>query len=183
MGLAVQTFDVYVDIDPGSGAGARGMIDGRNAALVSGNGWERALTVEGWESALFTATSDEDMDETQPTMKILVFGDKGRVVVRMARELFPDGDPSTWGYAVGVMSQEGFPSAGVRRIRDVEPSAQQWRIGGGDGSLNGTRILDLIWPEAAEQESMLTSTTPISSGDPNSLVPDDYAQVDVLVVP
>jgi hypothetical protein len=183
VGLSVQTVDVYIDIDPGSGTGARGMIDGRNAALSSGNGWERALTVEGWESALFTATNDDDMDETQPTMKILVFGDKGRVVVRMARELFPEGDPSTWGYVVGVMSQEGFPSAGVRRIRDVETSAQQWRIGGGDGSLNGTRILDLLWPSEGEQELMLTAATPIISGDPNEFVPDDFAQVELVLSP
>jgi hypothetical protein len=72
VGLSVQTFDVYVDIDPGSGTGARRMIDCRNAALASGNGWERALTVDGWGSALITATSESDMDETQPTMKIRV---------------------------------------------------------------------------------------------------------------
>jgi hypothetical protein len=183
VGLSVQTFDVYVDIDPGSGTGARTMLDGRNAAVVASDGWERALTVEGWESALFTATDDDDIDETQPTMKILVFGDRGRVVVRMARELFPVGDPSTWGYAVAVMSQEGFPSSGVRRIRDVEMSAQQWRIGGGDGSLNGTRILDLLWPAEGEQELMLTPAVPITSGDPNEFLPDDFGQTKVLNLP
>jgi len=177
VGLSVQTLDLYVDVDPGAGTGARMMIDGRNAALASDHGWERALTVEGWESALFVAESDDDVDETQPTMKILVFGDKGRVVVRMARALLPEGDPSEWGYAVVVMSQEGFPSSGVRRIRDVEASSQQWRIGGGDGSLNGTRILDLLWPVEGEQEMMLSPETPIASGDPNELMPDDFGQV------
>lgn len=49
-------------------------------------------------------------------------------------------------------------------------------------SIPGRGILDLIWPEAGEQEPMLTSPTTISSGDPNSFVPDDYAQVDVLVL-
>jgi alpha-amylase/alpha-mannosidase (GH57 family) len=166
VGLSVQTFDVYIDVDPGSATGARRMIDGRNTALVPEDGWERALTVEGWESAL-----------------VLVFGDKGRVVVRMVRELFPAGDPSTWGYAVAVMSQEGFPSSGVRRIRDVEMSAQQWRIGGGDGSLNGTRILDLLWPAEGEQELMLTPAVPITSGDPNEFLPDDFGQTKVLILP
>ena len=176
-GLSIQTFDVYVDVDPGAATGARQMIDGRNAALDASHGWERALTVEGWEPALFVATGEDDVNETQPTLTTLVFGDQGRVVVRMARDLFPDGDPATWAYAVAVMSQEGFPSAGVRRIRDVTPSAQQYRIGGGDASINGTRILDLVWPEEGVQEQMLTPTQSIASGNLDDLTPDDFGQV------
>ena len=158
------------------------MIDGRNAALDADHGWERAITVEGWEPALFTATSDDDIDETQPTMTVLVFGDQGRVVARMARSLFPDGDPSTWGYAVALMSQEGFPSSGVRRIRDVEANAQQYRLGGSDGSLTATRIVDLLWPDAGIQEQMLTPTAPVTSGDLDALTPDDFAQVTPLTL-
>ncbi len=182
VGLSIQTFDVYVDVDPGAGTGARRMIDGRNAALDEGSGWERALTIEGWEPALFVASNEDDADETQPTLTTLVFGDKGRVVVRLARDLFPEGDPSTWGYAVAVMSQEGFPSSGVRRIRDVEASAQQYRIGGGDGSLNRTRILDLLWPEAGIQEQMLTPATPITSGNLDDLTADDFGQITPLTL-
>jgi carbohydrate-binding DOMON domain-containing protein len=180
-GLSIQTFDVYVDADPGNGTGARQMIAGRNAALGVGDGWERALTIEGWEPALFVATSGDDIDESLPTLKTLVFGDEGRVIVRIARDLFPDGDPATWGYAVAVMSQEGFPASGVRRIRNVEPTAQQWRIGGGDGSINATRIVDLLWPIEGEQEPMLTPPTPIASGNLDDLNPDDYAQVSLNV--
>jgi len=180
VGLSIQTFDVYVDVDPGSGTGARSMIDGRNAALAQGYGWERALTIEGWEPALFVASGEDDVDETQPTLTTLVFGDKGRMVVRVARDLFPEGDPSTWAYAVAVMSQEGFPSAGVRRIRDVEAAAQQYRIGGGDGALNATRVLDLLWPEEGVQEQMLTPAASITSGDLDALTPDDFGQVTPL---
>jgi alpha-amylase/alpha-mannosidase (GH57 family) len=182
VGLSVQTFDVYVDVDPGEGTGARAMIDGRNAALEKDAGWERALTVEGWEPALFVATSDDDVNETQPTLTTLVFGDKGRVVVRVARDLFPEGDPAAWGYSVALMSQEGFPSSGVRRVRDVTTSAQQYRIGGSDGSLNATRILDLLWPEEGVQEEMLTAATPIASGNLDDLTPDDFSQVKVLIL-
>ena len=124
-GLSIQTFDVYVDVDPGAGTGARQMIAGRNAAFANGYGWERALTVEGWEPALFVAESEDVVDETLPTLKTFVFGDEGRVVVRIARDLFPDGDPATWGYTVAVMSQEGFPASGVRRIRPNEKNANR----------------------------------------------------------
>ncbi|MGI9643443.1 MAG: glucodextranase DOMON-like domain-containing protein, partial [Acidimicrobiia bacterium] len=184
-GLSIQSFDVYIDADPGAGTGARMMIDGRNAALSSGNGWERALAIEGWPTftAMFEATSEDDVNETQPSMTILTFGDQGRVVVRMDRALFPEGDPSTWGYAVALMSQEGFPSAGVRRVRDVLPTGQQWKIGGGDASINGTRILDLLWPEEGVQESMLTSVDPIPSGNLDDLTPGDFGQIEVLQAP
>ena len=181
-GLSIQTFDVYVDVDPGTATGARRLVDGRNAALDENAGWERALTVEGWEPALFTATSDDDIDETQPTFTTLVFGDKGRVVVRLDRNLFPDGDPSTWGYTVAVMSQEGFPSSGVRRIRDVEATAEQYRLGGSDGSINATRIIDVLWPEEGFQEQMLTPRVPISSGDLDDLTPDDFGQLTPLTL-
>ncbi len=180
-GLSIQTFDVYVDTDPASSSGARTMIDGRNAAFEEGSGWERALTIEGWESALFTATSDDDVNETLPTLTILVFGDQGRVVARVARDLFPDGDPATWGYSVAVMSQEGFPSSGVRRVRDVEAVAQQYRLGGSDGSVNATRIIDLLWPDEGVQGEMLTPAVPVGSGSLDDLGPDDFAQVRFVV--
>jgi hypothetical protein len=75
------------------------------------------------------------------------------------------------------MSQEGFPSPGVRRVRDVEPNAAQWRIGGGDGSINGTRILDLITAEPGLQELMLSGYDPITTGSVDDLTDDDFAQI------
>ena len=75
------------------------------------------------------------------------------------------------------MSQEGFPSPGVRRVRDVEPTPAQWRIGGGDGSINGTRILDLIMAEPGLQEAMLSGYDPITAGSVDDLTDDDFAQV------
>ena len=48
-GLSIQTFDVYIDTDPGAGTGARLLIPGRNASLSDGNGWEYGITVEGWD--------------------------------------------------------------------------------------------------------------------------------------
>ena len=95
----------------------------------------------------------------------------------MPRSLFGNGDPTEWKYTVALMSQEGFPSSGVRRIRDVEPNADQWPIGGGDGSINATRIMDLLVSEAGVQESMLTRYTPISSGTVDDLSDDTFAQI------
>jgi len=176
-GLSIQTFDVYVDTDPDADTGAHRFLPGRNATWEPGSGWDRALTIEGWFPALYVAEPDGSVTETEPTFKVLVFSDKGRVTARIPKTLFGPGDPATWRYAVAVMSQEGFPSAGVRRIRDVETDGQQWRIGGGDGSINGTRILDLLAPEPGVQETMLSGYRPIPSGSVDDLTDDDFAQI------
>ena len=179
-GLSVQTFDVYVDTDPETGGGARLLLPGRNAALPAGYGWEYAVTVEGWDSALYVADAAGALEERQPSFDLVVFPAKGRVVVRLPRGLFPEGDPAAWGYAAALMSQEGFPSAGVRRVRDVEPSAAQWRIGGGSAAANQTRILDAAWPETGVQEEML-SAYPAATGSIDGLTAADFGRIPLLV--
>jgi len=79
------------------------------------------------------------------------------------------------------LSQDGFPYAGVWRVRDVEATAQQWRFGGGPDDANHTRILDLAWADggATTQESML-STYPSSPGPLDGLAPEDFPQVEML---
>ncbi len=180
-GLSVQTFDVYVDTDPGAGSGARVLIPGRNAALEEGNGWEYAVTVEGWDPAIYRAAADGTWEETKPSFDVVTFGDKGKVVVRIPATLLGGGDPAAWGYAAVVLSQEGFPSAGVRRVRDVLAAAQQWRLGGGPNDVNHTRIIDVAWPVAAEQESLLSGYRPAASGTVDDLAPDDLPQVPLNV--
>ncbi|MCP4248615.1 MAG: hypothetical protein GY778_16335, partial [bacterium] len=154
-GLAIQTFDIYIDQDPGSGTGAQDLIDGRNAALSSENGWEYGVTVEGWQPSVYVADANGSTEETKPTFDVVVLGDRGKVIVRIPKAIFGDGDPAEWGYALVVMSQEGFPSAGVRRVRDVTPSAEQWRVGGGDSAAGDTRIIDALWEIEGEAEGLL----------------------------
>ena len=47
--VSVQGFDIYLDVDPGAGTGRSVLLDGRNASLEPGNGWDVAIAVEGWE--------------------------------------------------------------------------------------------------------------------------------------
>lgn len=180
-GLSVQTFDVYVDTDPGAGTGARMLIPGRNAALAEGSGWEYAVTVEGWDPAIYVAAPDGTWEETKPSFDIITFGDKGKVVVRIPRSLLGDGDLLTWGWGAAVMSQEGFPSSGVRRVRNVEATAQQWRLGGSPGGINATRILDVAWGTSGEQESLLSGYEVVTSGKVDDLGPDQFGTIPLLV--
>jgi len=98
------------------------------------------------------------------------------------RRLLPDGDPAEWAYAAAVLSQEGFPTAGVWWVRDVKQEAEQWRIGGGTGSNLDTRILDLLWPETEEgsQAAYLENPQPGVDVDLESLTPDEYPQVPMV---
>ena len=163
-GLSTQTFDIYIDQDPGAGTGAQLLIPGRNAALTDGNGWEYGITVEGWEPAVYVADAGGTPEETRPTFAVTVFGDKGKVSVRLPLSLLGGGDPAEWGYTFVVLGQEGFPSSGVRRVRDVEAAAQQWRFGGAPADVNHTRIIDVAWPQLGDQELLLSEYDPVTSG-------------------
>lgn len=177
-GLSIQTLDVYIDKDPGEATGERLLIDGRNAALSDGNGWEYAVTIEGWDSALYVATAD-GANETKPTMKVVVLGDKAKVIVRLPLDLVGGGDPASWGYAIAVLGQEGFPSSGVRRVRDVSQAAEQFRFGGAAADASHTRIIDLVVQDGGVQENVLSTYVP---GAVDELEPDDFAQIPLLVV-
>jgi alpha-amylase/alpha-mannosidase (GH57 family) len=186
VGLSIQTFDVYIDVDPGAGTGERLFIPGRNAALEEGNGWEYGITIEGWDPAVYVATGDV-IEETKPTFQTIVLSDKGKVIVRMPAALF-EGDPPEWGYAVALLGQEGFPSGSVRRVRDVNVNAEEYRFGGApSGTSNHTRIMDLLWPEVGGVQGAVSEQATFLSAFPELNVPldeltaDDVAQVPLMV--
>jgi hypothetical protein len=94
----------------------------------------------------------------------------------------PVADPARWGYAAALLSQDGFPAAGVRRVRDVLPQAAQWRMGGGPADTNHTRIVDLAWPDkTSPTQAQILGTYPPSQASVAALAPDDFAQVPLLL--
>jgi len=185
VGLSVQTFDVYVDTDPGVGTGARTLLEGRNAALEAGNGWDYALWVEGWaQKALRPDENGAPVEMSGENVKVIVDPARRAVTLRVPLALFgEEADPTMWGYAAALLSQEGFPASGVRRVRDVLPQAEQWRIGGGPDDTNHTRIMDIAWPAGTSPQSEILGTYPSSQASVGSLSPDDFAQIPLLFVP
>ena len=181
-GLSIQTFDIYIDVDREVDGGARLLLPGRNAALEPGSGWEIAITVEGWEPALYRADLDGAIEEETPSFDVIVFGEQGKIVVRIPRSLVADSDPTTWAYAAAVMSQEGFPSPGVRRVRDVGVTAEQYTAGGAPNDINHTRLFDLVAAGRDVQESALSEYPSVASGSIDDLDPDDFATIPLLVV-
>ncbi len=184
--LSLQTFDVYIDLDPGAGTGRRLLLPGRNAALEEGYGWEYALWVEGWLQQVWTVDESGELKQVKGSFKTVVNPDKRTVTLRVPKALFgEEADPSQWGYVAVVLSQEGFPAPGVWRVREVEKQAKQWRMGGGPDDTNHTRIVDLAWPADATptQEELLSAYPPSQEPNMDNLGPDDFAQVPVMRVP
>jgi hypothetical protein len=157
VGLSVQSIDVYLDYDPGAGTGRRELLDGRNAELPPDTGWEVALAIEGWDRAVAIPNRDGTYLEVDAGMIVSVLAEQGLVTVRVRKASMPEGlDLASAGIGIAVLSQEGFPSPGVRRVRDVEAQPSQWSIGGGDSAAGGTRVLDALFPDVGVQETDLT---------------------------
>ncbi len=176
--LSIQTIDVYIETD-GASNGTRLLRNARNAALASEYAWDYALTIAGWNYGLFTSSSPEKASADFP---LTIFTDPGKnvIVAKVPLSAIP-GDPATWAYAVTVMSNDGY---GVNGLRDVLPEKEQWRVGGGADDSNHTRIIDLLWPEGSTptQEEMLSNYPP-STSDLASLSPDDFAQLQMYMLP
>ncbi len=178
-GLSLQTFDIYIDTDGGEAGGAA-FLPGRNLSAAEGIAWDYAITVEGWESKVFTPGEEGPTEIAGPAdFQVVTDAGQQKITIRVPKSILGD-TPEAWRYAAMVMSQEGFPSAGVLRVRDVAPSAEQWRIGGAPaGSTNHTRVIDYVWPEAGQQETWLSDFTQ-SSAAQGSLTAADFATVEFL---
>ncbi len=181
--LALQTLDFYIDKDPGAGTGARKLLPGRNAALPKGDGWDIAMWAEGWTPGVYAPDENGDAKRIDGVdYKIIVDPAAQQATVRIPLSVFGDDfDPMKAGYAATVLSQDGFPAAGVWRVRDVEATNSQWKLGGAPDDVNHTRIIDLVQPAGAKptQEEAL-SKYPAATGDIGALTPDDFAIVPLL---
>jgi alpha-amylase/alpha-mannosidase (GH57 family) len=177
-GLSTQTFDIYIDTD-GDGQGGLSFLPGRNLALQEGFAWDYAITVEGWEPGIYTPGDAGPLKiATGSEFQILPDSGQQRVTIRIPQSILGD-DPEAWKYAAMVLSQEGYPSGGVMRVRDVNQNAEQWRFGGAPLDTNHTRVVDLVWPEPGMQESWLSSYTP-SQVPQTELIVTDFARVGML---
>jgi carbohydrate-binding DOMON domain-containing protein len=162
------------------------LLPGRNVALMEGYGWEYAVFAEGWVPQVFQPDPDtleeKEYSEASSAMIINVDISKNAVIIRVPLSFLGDGNPEDWAYTAVVLSQEGYPTEGVLRVRNIAPDAAQWVFGGGGGYANETRIIDLILPADAEwdQATLLGDFEGIF-GSVEGLTPDDYARVPMLV--
>ena len=178
-GLSVQTFDIYIDTN-GDGLGGVSFLPGRNLALQDGFTWDYAVTVEGWDFGIYVpGDAGPERIDTSSDFQVLADPGQQRVTIRIPRSILGD-NPEEWKYAAMVLGQEGYPSGGVMRVRDINQNAEQWRFGGALADTNHTRVIDLVWPEAGVQESWLSTYTSSQTAQ-TDLTQTDFARVGMLV--
>ena len=185
-GFSVQTFDVYIDKDPGAATGARMLMPGRNAALAAENGWEIALWIEGWTPQVVVLDADGipvNYTEATSAMQVYVDNSRNAVVASLPVEYLGEGEPENWAFAVALLGQEGYPAAGVWRVRDISQKAEAYRFGGAQADNNHSRIIDLLIPvgfEITQQDAL--GIYPSSASPVDGKGPDDFAIVPMIIV-
>lgn len=173
-GLSLQTIDIYIDQDGAGGGGARELLPGRNAAFAAGDGWEYVIWAEGWTPGIFKAGADGTPEQVDATFAVIADPAQHKVTIRVPKAALGD-TPEQWRYAAVVLGQEGYPAAGVWRVREVAAAAAQWRFGGAPADTNHTRIIDVAWDGTPAQEEFLSSYPASSETNMDSLTPDDFA--------
>lgn len=150
VGVSLQTIDVYIDTDRKAGSGKTEALGGRHVTFAPESAWEYAIWVEGWNQRIFTA----DGKEVQAGVRVSQDPVNKIISIRVPRTALGDPQPG-WGYQVFILSQEGYPSPGNLRVREVLSTAQEWRLGGGDDSEIDPNVIDLLAPAGTTQEEIL----------------------------
>ena len=155
--LSVQTIDVYIDKDFGSNTGVKQLGNYRFAKMPDGSGWEYHIVIEGWEPQIWKSLPSGESELVTNQFDIVVVPDKGVIVVKLDIEnQLGGGNPEDWHYGVIMMSQDGYGPNGSR-IREINPSAEQYRGGGAPNVVNHPNIFDVIFPDEGVQEDYLSS--------------------------
>lgn len=155
IGISVQTIDIYLRSadEPGKGSSGKPARDnralpGRYVLFQPGNEWDHAIWVEGWIQKTF-GPNFQEIPEAKPV--VLVDEAKGVVVIRVPISIV--GVPEK--FNVLIMGQEGFPSEGNWRVRDVTEKGAQWRFGGGSNQPGEPNVIDMLVPPGKSQAKLL----------------------------
>ncbi len=155
--LSVQTIDVYIDKDFGSDTGVKQLGNYRFGKMPDGSGWEYHIVIEGWEPQIWKSLPSGESELVTNQFDIVVVPNKGVIVVKLDIEnQLGGGNPEEWHYGVIMMSQDGYGPNGSR-IREINPSAEQYRGGGAPNVVNHPNIFDIIFPDEGVQEEFLSS--------------------------
>ena len=125
--------------------------------MPDGSGWEYHIVIEGWEPQIWKSLPSGESELVTNQFDIVVVPDKGVIVVKLDIEnQLGGGNPEEWHYGVIMMSQDGYGPNGSR-IREINPSAEQYRGGGAPNVVTHPNIFDVISPNQGVQEDSLSS--------------------------
>ena len=155
IGISVQTIDIYLRNAGGLGEGApekpvrdNRALPGRYVVFQPGSEWDYAVWVEGWIQKTL-GPDFQEIPEAKPV--VLVDEAKGVVVIRLPLSVV--GLPEK--FNVLIMGQEGYPSEGNWRVRDVTEMGAQWRFGGGSNQPGEPNVIDMLVPPGQSQSKIL----------------------------
>ncbi len=151
--LSLQTLDIYIDTDHQIGSGLTQLLPGRNARVSPEDAWDYCIWVEGWQQEIYGVGAG-DQPKRLAEVRTQVIPQEHTITVTVPKKIVGD-RPQDWGYLVVLTSQEGFPSAGNWRVRDVLSTAQEYRLGGGRDDQLDPNIIDILVPEGMSQEEIL----------------------------
>ena len=150
IGVSLQTIDIYIDTDGKLGSGETEALGGRNVVFSPECAWEYAIWMEGWMQRIFTS----DGRELDGAVRVSVDTLNNVISIHVPKSVLGKPEPY-WGYQVFILSQEGYAATGNLRVREVQETAQEWRLGGGHDSSVNPNVLDLLAPRGMTQEEIL----------------------------
>jgi alpha-amylase/alpha-mannosidase (GH57 family) len=150
IGVALQTIDIYIDTDGKHSSGETKALGGRNVVFSPECAWEYAIWMEGWMQSIFTS----DGRELDGAVRVSVDTLNNVISIHVPKSVLGEPKPH-WGYQVFILSQEGYAATGNLRVREVQETAQEWRLGGGHDSNINPNVLDLLAPPGMTQEEIL----------------------------
>jgi|LSQX01.2.fsa_nt_gb alpha-amylase/alpha-mannosidase (GH57 family) len=150
IGVSLQTIDIYIDTDGKPGRGETDALGGRNVTFSPECAWEYAIWTEGWMQRIFTP----DGRELDGAVRVSVDTLNNVISIHVPKSVLGMPEPH-WGYQVFILSQEGYAATGNLRAREVQETAQEWRLGGGHDSHVDPNVLDLLAPLGMTQEEIL----------------------------
>lgn len=105
--------------------------------------WNYAVWVEGRNQRVFAGDGSETGGVTASVDTL-----NNVVSIAVPKSIIGTPEPG-WGFQVFVMGQEGFPSQGNLRVREVMELAAEWRFGGGDNGIYDPNVIDMLAPGVA----------------------------------
>ena len=176
-GFSLQTIDVYVDANPGTGAGASKLLPQRLAATAEGSQWDYAATIDGWDVRHFSADVAGTVTELTTPIGVAVMADRRKLLVTVDRAALPPGDPAEWQFSAVVLANDAIPTLGIHELRTLAATPDRFNLGGGTIAVNDPMIMDLLHPEPGVQEAALVPPREVLTGDPETIGPESLARI------
>lgn len=181
--LSVQEADIYIDIDRIEGSGGKMLLPGRNTGVNPKYAWDYVVWVEGWMQHFYKVDLEGKPVEVDTNIIVNVDPVAKTITIRIPKSVLAE-NPEDWAYIAVINGQEGFPSVGNWRVRDVNKESAQWRFGGGDDGLSDPNVIDIALPKdySPSQEDMLSGWNPSTATSLDDVDINDFCEVSGVTI-